>query len=224
MGAGPAAAADAPSQPAQRSKRTPAALATPVTPLSGRAYNATALALEARIQREVNAPLRVSFHRKQAFEGGPAAARWRVLSVAWQREDGGASHCVLAVMQGAEQGTEQTNGQNKQGQQGAHDVHVDALAGERDEPPWSCDGEPALRIRDLDNDGCPEVIALYPMRPPSGERFTWPLVLRCDGARADPTWALDTPRTQRLRSAVQARPIQTLRQAEALLRAAPGVR
>ncbi len=140
----------------------------------------------------------LGFRRRQAFRGVVAGKPWRFLSVGWQRNDGGEQHCVLAVLQGT------------------HLITVDALAGEADALPWSCDGEPALRSVDLDGDGCPEVLALYPMRPPSGERFMWPVVLRCDATRV--AWELDAVRTRRLRESLDKAPLKTLRQAQDLLR------
>jgi hypothetical protein len=97
---------------------------------------------------------------------------------------------------------------------------VDALAGEADTPPWSCEGEPALRVADLDGDGCPEVLAQYRLRPPSGDVFDWAVVLRCDPA-ATPALAFDAERSARWRAALlgPAAP-RTLRAAEALLKKA----
>lgn len=167
----------------------------------GSKYNVDAIAVETAIRKDVDAPLSVAFHHDQAFRGKILGKPWRVLSVAWHLENGGEEHCVLAVLSGDEE------------------VHVDALAGELDAPPWSCDGEPTLRITDLDGDTCPEVIALYPMRPPSGEQFRWPIVLRCDAAKLK--WDMDAERTRRLQKTLMTAPLDSVKQAEDILRKSP---
>jgi len=148
--------------------------AAQTTRIADREYGPVALRVDEQLRRDVDKPLKVDFHRRQAFRLNSGAL---ILSAAWWPESGGEAHCGLAAVIGERVQV------------------VDALAGEADPPPWSCDGEPALRFTDLDADGCVDVIALYPMRPPSGERFAWPLVLRCEGDG----YALDAKRTLALR-------------------------
>ncbi len=182
-------------------------LATPAR-LTGRDYNAAALEAETRVRRQApETPMRVDFHRDQAFRGRVGSREWRLLSLAWQPNAGGPARCVLAASSG-----------NKVR------AVVDVLEGEGEPSAlaWSCDGEPELRVVDLDGDRCPEFIALVPMRPPSGERFRWPIVLRCDGANV--SWAFDADRSRRLRASLVQAPLDSVRQAEALLRAAHGSR
>lgn len=174
-----------------------------VRPLTGTAYETTALATENAVREQVDAPLRMEFHRRQAFRIEPAGLH--VVSVAWWKEAGGDTHCVLGT----------------RGRDGLQTF--DALAGEADAPPWSCEGEPALRLTDLDRDGCPEVLAQYALRPPSGEVFTWGLVLACD--KAGGRYRFDEARTARWRAALAGDGApRTLRQAEALLKAGPPAR
>jgi hypothetical protein len=173
----------------------------PITAHEGTDYNMDAIAVETEINKELNEPVRIEFHRDQAFRGASVGKPWRVLSVAWQLESGGGAHCVVAVISGSKI------------------ARVDALAGERDSLPWSCDGEPALRITDIDGDNCPEVLALYQMRPPSGEVFQWPVVLRCN--LNESKWEMDSEKTQYLRSTLNTSPIVSLRQMEKLLRTSP---
>jgi hypothetical protein len=142
-----------------------------------REYGPVALQLEAQLRRELNKPIRVDFHRQQAFRLGSG---WQVLSIGWWSEGGGEPHCALGAVLGDKV------------------QHWDALAGEAEAPPWACDGEPVLRFTDLDADGCIDVLALYPLRPPSGERFLWPIVLRC--AEGGSGYALDARRTAALRA------------------------
>jgi hypothetical protein len=174
---------------------------TAVSRLSGSAYDTDAIAVETIVRKQFTEAMRFGFHRHQAFRSTILGKPWRVLSVSWQLARGGDSHCVLATLRGK------------------NVVPIDAMAGEVDVPPWSCDGEPALQIIDLNGDFCPEVLALYPMRPPSGEQFLWPLVLRCDAKNV--TWAFDPPRSQRLRAALQTAPLNSLQQAVKLLRFTP---
>lgn len=143
--------------------------------ITERDYGPVALRVETQLRREQDKPLQVDFHRRQAFRLASGA---QLLSIAWWPEPAGEARCVLASVIGERVQT------------------TDALAGEADPPPWSCDGEPALRFTDLDADGCVDAVALYPMRPPSGERFLWPLVLHC----AADGYALDEARTRTLRT------------------------
>lgn len=183
-----------------------------VRPLTGAAYERLALATENRVREQVDAPLRMDFHRRQAWRiKGAGPVETQLVSVAWWKESGGEAHCVLALAPAAPAGA------------ALQLTTVDALEGEADPPPWSCEGEPAVRIADLDADGCPEVLAQYTLRPPSGEVFPWGVVLRCEpaaaGAGAPPRHVFDAARSARWREAlIAARPIRSLREAEALLR------
>ena len=107
-----------------------------------RDYGPLAVRAESALRRQIDAPLRTEFHRRQAFRLGPDAS---VLSMAWLPEGGGEPHCTLAIVQVR---TAQT---------------FDALDGQADAPPWGCDGEPAIRLSDFDADGCVDVLALFPM-------------------------------------------------------------
>jgi hypothetical protein len=185
---------------------SPAAPGAAISRYSGSAYNNDAISLETTVRRELNAAMSFTAHRRQAFRGEVTGTVWHVLSAVWQLDSGGEAHCILAAYGGSHW-------------VGDYLVSVDALTGETDAPPWSCDGEPALKIVDLNGDGCPEVLALYPMRPPSGERFYWPLVLRC--AAAPLRWDFDRARSQRLRAGLTSAPLPSLKQAEALLKSAP---
>jgi hypothetical protein len=159
----------------------PVSPVTPVARLAERDYGPLAVRLESKLRAQVDKPMLVEFHRRQAFRviaGGDVPLQ--VLSIAWTPEAGGDTHCVLGAVQGTQ-------------------VYAwDALSGETEAPPWSCDGEPALRFTDLDADGCADVVALYPMRPPSGERFLWPLVLRC--AQGGAALEFDAERSRVLRT------------------------
>ena len=168
-----------------------------VTAHCGKEYDDDARIVEAAMRAPEKDMLNFDFHRDQAFRGSTAGKSWRVLSVGWWRGDnGGKTRCALVVLQ-------------------EHSVkRVDVLRDQNATMPWSCEGEPALRITDLDGDSCPEIIALYPIRPPSGDVFDAPIVLRCDAKTV--SWTLDETRTQRLENA---RSLKTLRQAERLLSA-----
>jgi hypothetical protein len=183
-----------------------AAPSAAVARYTGSAYNIDAIALETTVRHEENAAMSFTAHRRQAFRGEVAGVAWHLLSAVWQLDKGGEAHCILAAYGGSHWASNDI-------------VSIDALNGETDPPLWSCDGEPALQIIDLDGDGCPEVLALYPMRPPSGERFLWPLVLQC--AAAPLRWDFDRARSQRLRARLTATPLTSLRQAVRLLKSAP---
>ena len=182
--------------------------APPTKTLSEAQTDALALAGEtavrhARIAAKDTAPLRFEFHRQQAFAVPLNGTTLQLMSLAWWPEKGGEAHCALVF-------------RPARGGASGHDVpFVDALAGAADAPPWACDGEPALRFTDVDGDGCTDVVALFPMRPPSGERFMQGLVLTC---RKGNTLALDAERTRHLAERQsQGEPFRNVQQAEQCL-------
>lgn len=137
-------------------------------------------------QAQPELPLRALFHRAQSFVVQPGAwggPPWQLVSMEWAPESGGNSHCVLALFSAAREAP----------------VLIDPLEDRAtgDRMPWSCDGEPALRF--VDAPGCARVLALHPMRPPSGERFLLPTVVGCVQGSSTP--ALDRAATMRLREA-----------------------
>jgi hypothetical protein len=165
---------------------TPASSALRTERVAERAFGPLGLRAETALrQAHPGLALRAQFHRAQSFAvragagGGPG---WQVVSLAWSPESGGDARCVLALFSG-----------------GGPPVLVDPLDDRdaADRMPWSCEGEPALRF--VDAPGCPRVLALHPMRPPSGERFLLPTVVGC--AEGSTTPALDRAATARLRDA-----------------------
>lgn len=157
-----------------------AALAASLVPLPEREFSALGLRAESRLQLRADGPMRVEFHRRQGFrwqgEGGRTAALLSLMVL----PEGAAPRCLLVIEQG-----------------GGLDL-VDALAGDAGQP-WSCDGEPALGQADVDGDGVADLLALYPYRPPSGERFMLPLVFTYRPAAG--RFELDASRTASLRTA-----------------------
>jgi hypothetical protein len=158
------------------------AQAASLTPLAEREFNAVALRAETQVRRDLNQPMQVEFHRRQGFRWQGEGARTAALVSLWVMPQGGQPRCVLAI---EGEGLLQT---------------LDALAGDAQQP-WSCDGEPALSLADVDGDGTPELLVLYPYRPPSNEVFQLPLVLRYQPAPA--RFELDAARTQWLRDGGQ---------------------
>ncbi|RQP23054.1 hypothetical protein DZC73_18175 [Albitalea terrae] len=148
--------------------------AQPAKPLAQAQMEALALAGEtavrhARLAAHDESPLRFEFHRRQAFVVKLGDVPVQVMSLSWWPQSGGDAHCALVVKSASATS------------QHADVPVIDALAGAADDPPWSCDGEPALRFTDVNDDGCTDLVALFPMRPPSGERFWQPVVLTCTG-------------------------------------------
>lgn len=182
--------------------------AQPAKPLPQAQMEALALAGEtavrhARLAAHDESALQFEFHRRQAFAVKLGNAQVQVMSLSWWPQAGGDAHCALVIRPGHEESARR-------------DLPVvDALAGAADDPPWSCDGEPALRFTDLNADGCTDLVALFPMRPPSGERFWQPVVLTCVNGN---TLALDAALTKHLAAH---QPLRDLQQAVQQLRAAP---
>jgi hypothetical protein len=173
-----------------------AAAAASLAPLTEREFNAVALRAESQLRQQMKPPLRVEFHRRQGFRLQGAAPAAIVSLLAWP--DSGPAHCVLATEQAGQLQT------------------LDALAEDGDQP-WSCEGEPALTLADVDGDGEPDLLVLYPYRAPSNDRFMLPLVLR--GHAGPLRFVLDAERTRWLRE----RPPQDLKQMRQALRGrAPG--
>ncbi|MFZ5544566.1 MAG: hypothetical protein ACOZJZ_13480 [Pseudomonadota bacterium] len=156
------------------------AAAASLAPLAPRDLDALALRAASQVRLDTKEALRMEFHRRQGFrwQGGPHGSADLVSLAAWP-PGGGAARCVLAVAQRGQLLT------------------VDALAGDSGQP-WSCDGEPALGLADVDGDGSADVLALYPYRPPSNERFMLPLVLRYEPGQG--RFVLDAARTAWLRA------------------------
>jgi hypothetical protein len=168
------------------------AAAAGLVPLPAREFDALAQRAEAQLRTELKPPLQVEWHRRQGFRlPGPPPVEVASL-MAWP--ESGRAHCVLALDQG-----------------GRLQV-LDALAEDREQP-WSCDGEPALTLADVDGDGAGDLLVLYPYRPPSNEVFMLPLVLRWQAAG----FTLDAGRTRWLRE----RPPADLRQMRQALRRYP---
>jgi hypothetical protein len=179
--------------------------AQPAKPLPQAQMEALALAGEtavrhARLAARDETPLRFEFHRQQAFVVKLGDAPVQVMSLSWWPQPGGNAHCALVVKPalGASRGDLPI---------------VDALAGATNDPPWSCDGEPALRFTDVNGDSCTDLVALFPMRPPSGERFWQPVVLACTGGTS---LAFDPLLTKQLTSH---QPLRNLQQAVQWLQA-----
>lgn len=155
----------------------------------------------ARLAAHDEAPLRFEFHKQQAFMVKLGNAPVQVMSLSWWPESGGDAHCALVV--------KPARAASSRG-----DLPIiDALAGASDDPPWSCDGQPALRFIDVNGDGCTDLVALFPMRPPSGERFWQPLVLTCTGGNS---LAFEQSLTKELASH---QPLRNLQQAMQWLKA-----
>lgn len=166
--------------------------------LPEREVNALALKAETTLRLQQDRALRVGFHRKSSFRLAlPGGKSLDLTSLTYAGEDGSEPHCVLAVEQ----------------RQGI--TLLNPLEGE-DDPPWSCDGEPALQWTDLTGDAQPEMLVIYPYRPPSGERFWQSFVLHLDAREPSLDW--DQKLTQQLRQAAQARPITSLESARHLLK------
>jgi hypothetical protein len=174
--------------------------ASDALPLTGHDYNVAALQAETQLHEHAEQAIRVDFYRKQAYRGQLGGRVWQALSLTWRPNDGsGPAHCVLAVGN-------------------VEKSHIfDVLeSAKEDHTAWSCDGEPTLRLVDLDNDLCPEVISLTPMRLPSGERILWPTVLHCSSSNLE--WTIDSERTQQLKTSLDKRRQLSLHDAETLLR------
>lgn len=168
-----------------------AAAAAGLVPLPEREFNALAQRAEKQLREQMHQPLQVELHRRQGFQlQGPPMAIASLMAL----PESGPAHCVLALEQA---GPLQT---------------LDALAEDREQP-WSCEGEPALTLADVDGDGAGDLLVLYPYRPPSNEVFMLPLVLR----RQASGFTLDAGRTRWLRE----RPPADLKQMRLALRRYP---
>ncbi|MED5619872.1 hypothetical protein [Ideonella sp. BN130291] len=154
------------------------AQAASLSPLAEREFNAVALRAESQVRHEMNQPLQVQFHRDQGFRWRGEGARSAAIVSLLVMPEGQPAHCVLAVER---EGRLQT---------------LDALATDAQQP-WSCDGEPALTLADVDGDGAPDLLVLYPYRAPSNDTFQLPLVLRHRQDKGD--FELEAERTRWLR-------------------------
>ncbi|MEY4561530.1 MAG: hypothetical protein RLZZ618_807 [Pseudomonadota bacterium] len=156
------------------------------------AFDALAAKAEAKLRERVKEPMFIEFDRAQSFRFGPAADSTQLLSLSWTPRNGGGTHCVIHLARGKQL------------------LAVDVLEPDLDMP-WTCDDPPAVKIVDVDGDGCLDVLAIYPFRPPSNERFPLPIVLTCtlDGKNHQ----LDVERTNWLRTPTGKHPTDTLAQA-----------
>jgi len=169
-----------------------AAAAAGLVPLPEREFHALAQRAEKQLRAQMHQPLEVELHRRQGFrlQGPPPVAIASLMAL----PESGPAHCVLVLEQAGQLQT------------------LDALAEDREQP-WSCEGEPALTLADVDGDGAGDLLVLYPYRPPSNEVFMLPLVLRRQAAG----FTLDVERTRWLRE----RPPADLKQMRQALRRYP---
>jgi hypothetical protein len=166
--------------------------------LSERARADLAIKAENGLRHRLDQPAKVEHFRKQSFRFGSGAKAASVVTFAWTPGSGGQTHCLLNIFHGDKL------------------TAIDLLDPDPGLP-WSCDGEPVLKITHVDADGCLDVIAMAPFSPPSGERFMHAVVVTCgaDGR----SHALDRPRTAWLAAAAEAgQSVDTLADAVRTLR------
>lgn len=170
--------------------------------LSYDAFTALAFKAETSLYDRMDGPLLVAFFRKQGFRFGRGAQAARVVPLEWTHQSEGMTHCELHVFHGDQAQA------------------IDLLAPDTDRG-WSCDGEPALAFKDVDGDGCLDMVAMAPYRPPSGESFMQTVVVTCEpGGRSH---KVDVARTSWIEKAVQnGRAIDSLKDAVRLLQSYQG--
>ena len=153
--------------------------AASLRPLPGPDTDALAARVQAQVRTSAATGTQVQFHRRQAFRWQDAEGRSAAIGSVIVQPPAADAVCLLAIDQNGALAT------------------WNALAG-NDDQPWSCDGEPALTLADVTADGAPDLLVLYPYRPPSNQPFMLPLVLRY--STATHAFELDPDRTRWLRT------------------------